>query len=84
MTVLSDPIVAPSSFPSLWVPVWSRLRRLVLSGAAGVGALRLARRDEAVILYEIRRLEELSPHLLTDIGVRKGTSGQFVVGPELQ
>lgn len=38
-----------------------------------------ARRAQRMWEAEIQRLEELSPHLLTDIGVRQVAAGQYVI-----
>lgn len=56
----------------------------VLSRLQGVPLLRWAgeaakRREERLLLAEIRRLEELSPHLLGDIGVRQMARDSYVV-----
>lgn len=54
----------------------SRLRDVPLLRWAGAAA---ARREERRLLAEIRRLEELSPHLLGDIGVRQIARDSYVI-----
>lgn len=54
----------------------SRLREVLFLGWAAEAA---ARREARDLQSEIRRLEALSPHLLSDIGVRQIARDSYVV-----
>ena len=82
MTAFPVPVTHPSrSARSRAAIAWllSRLRDMPLLRWAGEAA---TRREERLLLAEIRRLEELSPHLLGDIGVRQVARDSYVMGED--
>jgi len=76
MTAFSEPTFDLLQKPGLAEVLRARVARMV---AHLVGA-RAERKDEERLLDEIRRLEELSPHLLADVGVREIAPGLYVTG----
>ena len=62
------------------MPLMQRIRSALLHLLpAGLSAIVTARRGERHLRREIKRLEELSSHLLSDIGYRRTLSGDYVL-----
>lgn len=66
------------------LPLKRRIRSALLHLLpAGLSAIVTSRQNERHLLLEFKRLEELSSHLLLDIGYRRTLSGEYVLDTSL-